>query len=291
MDKIDHFSPPPIFQPGRLWSLWDIMTLINAGGCFGVLQSLARIEQMMLDTQNFGKARAFSIGEAERKLMVEDVKWLRASLNELGFTLALQSADRVLSALSKGDISKGQVLFKDMSFIDLELSIRELGGRTTDELRSRLVIFVPHGLAQYYEQAAPFGEEVNAAFPATAEDISEAGKCLSLDRGTAAVFHLMRALEAAVQLIANKIGAAITDEHGKGLPWGVIADNMKPKIDKMAKGSDEQIRWYRVQNSLVVVNRAWRVPTNHPKQTYTPEQAREVFDATKGFMKELVALV
>jgi hypothetical protein len=72
---------------------------------------------------------------------------------------------------------------------------------------------------------------------------------------------------------------------------GVIADNMRPIIDGMQKGSHEQIKWYRVQHELVVVNRAWRVPTNHPKETYTLEQARQVFDATKVFMKELSALV
>ena len=79
----------------------------------------------------------------------------------------------------------------------------------------------------------------------------------------------------------------MTDSSGKGLPWGVIAANMKDKIDRMTPGSDEQIRWYRLQHELVVVNRAFRVPTNHPKETYTAEQAYEIFNATKAFMKEL----
>jgi hypothetical protein len=43
--------------------------------------------------------------------------------------------------------------------------------------------------------------------------------------------------------------------------------------------------------NLVAVNRAWRVPTNHPKETYTPDQAQEVFDATRTFMRELAPLV
>jgi hypothetical protein len=101
---------------------------------------------------------------------------------------------------------------------------------------------------------------------------------------------LMRALESAAQVVANKLGATIHDANGKGLPWGVIAENMKPKIDAMTKGSDEQIKWYRVQNDLVVINRAWRVPTSHPKETYTLEQAEEIFEATKAFMRELAPL-
>jgi hypothetical protein len=65
---------------------------------------------------------------------------------------------------------------------------------------------------------------------------------------------------------------------------------MKPKIDVMPEGK-EKIRWYRVQQDLVVVNRAWRVPTNHPKETYTTDQALEVFDATKALMRELAGLI
>ena len=136
-----------------------------------------------------------------------------------------------------------------------------------------------------------FGEEVFQKFESSREDIEEAGKCLAVGRATASVFHLMRALESAVQKVGDKLGATITDSAGRGLPWGVIAENMKPKIDAMPRGSDEQIKWYRVQSDLVVVNCAWRVPTNHPKETYTLEQATEVFDATKSFMRELSPLL
>jgi hypothetical protein len=136
-----------------------------------------------------------------------------------------------------------------------------------------------------------FGQEVFRAFPSANDDISEAAKCLALGRGTACIFHIMRALEVAVQVIADKIKAPIVDEHGKGLPWGVIAQNMKPIIDKMLNGSEEQIKWYRVQAHLVVVNRAWRVPTAHPKQKiYNTEEAEAVFNATKTFMQELAVL-
>jgi hypothetical protein len=107
---------------------------------------------------------------------------------------------------------------------------------------------------------------------------------------TVCVFHLMRALEVAVRVVADKIGAAVTDEHGRGLAWGVIAANMKARIDQMPRGSDEQVKWYRAQALLEVVNRAWRVPTAHPKKTYTSEEARRVFEATKALMQELAPL-
>jgi hypothetical protein len=91
-------------------------------------------------------------------------------------------------------------------------------------------------------------------------------------------------------VVADKIGAAVTDVHGRGLAWGVIAANMKARIDQMPRGSDEQAKWYRTQALLEVVNRAWGVPTAHPKKTYIPEEARRVFEATKAFMQELATL-
>ena len=164
----------------------------------------------------------------------------------------------------------------------------EISNRLRDELEGRLLLVISPQHAPLFEQPNPlFGAEVEAAFPEASEDISEAGKCLALGRGTAAVFHLGRAMETAARIVAAKLEATVTDEHGRGLGWGVIAENMKPKIDALPRGSDEQIKWYRVQAYLQVVNRAWRVPTAHPKHTYTPEEAKAVFDAAKSFMREL----
>jgi hypothetical protein len=125
-------------------------------------------------------------------------------------------------------------------------------------LKAETCLFLSRSDLAYYKPDEPlFGSDVLTKFgSATNDDIEEAGKCLALGRGTATVFHLMRVLESAAQSIASKIDATIHDAQGKGLPWGVIADNMKPIIDGMPKGSADQIKWYRVQNDLVVVNRA-----------------------------------
>lgn len=167
----------------------------------------------------------------------------------------------------------------------------EVVSRVRDDCRGRIYFQIAPENAKLLETDTDhFGSEVRKAFGDTVEDIAEAASCLALERSTACVFHLMRALEVAAAAVADKIGATVTDVHGRGLGWGVIAGNMKTKIDKMPKGSDEQTKWYRVQSFLEVVNRAWRAPTAHPKKTYTPEEARKVFEATKAFMQELATL-
>ncbi len=186
----------------------------------------------------------------------------------------------------------GGVQLRDQYIYSVASSLAALPSIIHHELDGRISLMISPSKVSYYRQLEHlFGQEVFDKFDAAREDIEEAGKCIALGRSTAAVFHLMRALENAAQRIASKIGAIIADQHGRGLGWGVIANNMKPIIDRMPTGSDEQVKWYRVQHDLVVVNRAWRVPTNHPKETYTLEQANEIFDATKAFMRELAPLV
>lgn len=168
--------------------------------------------------------------------------------------------------------------------------LMDLASRIRDDCHARLYFQIgAEGAELLRTEVSHFGPDVEKAFGSAAEDIAEAAGCLALGRYTASVFHVMRALEKAAAVVAQKIGAAITDQHGIGLGWGVIANNMKVKIDKMPKG-DEQTKWYRAQSFLETVNRAWRVPTAHPKQTYTGDEARRVFEATKAFMQELAPL-
>jgi hypothetical protein len=65
------------------------------------------------------------------------------------------------------------------------------------ELEGRKFIQVER--TDLYEQQSPiFGEKVLTEYPKAAYDISEAGKCLALGRGTACAFHLMRVIEVGI---------------------------------------------------------------------------------------------
>ena len=206
-----------------------------------------------------------------------------------------RAAARLKSSLEQAE----KQLNYPRSFIDFSADscgkvfqhLMDIISRMRDDCVSHLYFQIaPENVMLLEIDADHFGPEVRKAFGDTVEDVAEAASCLGLERSTACVFHLMRALEAAAAVVASKIGATVTDVHGRGLGWGIIADNMKAKIDKMPKGSDEQTKWYRVQSFLEVVNRAWRAPTAHPKKTYTPAEARKVFEATKAFMQELAPL-
>lgn len=92
---------------------------------------------------------------------------------------------------------------------------------------------MPPDGAELFRQKNPFfGDKVEDAFPRAAEDISEAGKCLALDRSTAAVFHLMRAMESAVGRLSLKLDIPNPDRE-----WGKLLSDIPKKIEAMPKGS------------------------------------------------------
>jgi hypothetical protein len=234
-------------------------------------------------------AAAATLGQAMVRLEVDDVVAPStgghigrslAQLRELGKHLNLRSVnrqcERIEEFLQSPPIKHSQ----------LRQLIENLLHRTTDDLQDLVFLAIPPESAELYRQAAsPFGQEVLDSFPRATEDISEAGKCLALNRSTAAVFHLMRAMECAVQSLAEKLSIPNTERV-----WGMLLSDIAKKIETLPKG-DPRTKWSEVHSHLYHVKEAWRNDTMHPKQTYTAEEAHAIFAAVKIFMRSLSALV
>ena len=126
---------------------------------------------------------------------------------------------------------------------------------------------------------------VEDKFPSSAEDVSEAAKCLALDLNTACVFHLMRAMEQTLKHLATALGIPNVEKE-----WGKLLWDIDGKIKSMPLGKDRDC-WSESRANLYHVKQAWRNSTMHPKQTYTNTQARDVFNAVRAFMQQLATLV
>lgn len=62
----------------------------------------------------------------------------------------------------------------------------------------------------YYQDDRPlFGEAVANAIPNSTVEIAEAGRCFALERWTACVFHLMRAVELALHKWSDDLGVVL----------------------------------------------------------------------------------
>ncbi len=84
------------------------------------------------------------------------------------------------------------------------------------ELRGRLFFYVESERAKFWPmgEVPLFGKLVEASFPSAIFDIRSAGTCLATGHSTAAVFHLMRAMEAGLAVLGKRFRVSL--EHTRG---------------------------------------------------------------------------
>lgn len=214
------------------------------------------------------------------EVLINTVRDMMTEARRMGLRSCVQQLQRLIDRATAAQDGNG------LPFSELRPLLVDLHQRMSDELQDRCFIVVPSEFADLYKQSAPlFGKAVADAFPLATEDISEAGKCLALNRPTAAVFHLMRTMECAVQRLSGRLGITNPDRA-----WGILLSDISKKIEAIPKGG-ERTKLSEVHAHLYHVKEAWRNDTMHPKQTYTPDEARAIFDATKVFMGALAHLV
>jgi hypothetical protein len=162
----------------------------------------------------------------------------------------------------------------------------ELRGRLEDELQGLVFLALTREEAVRWRTKQPFGEEVFERLPSATIDIEEAGRCLALERGTATVFHLMRVMEVGLKVTASALGIPYAPS------WESYLKQIQDKVDK--KWRQKGVHWKRdepffreILGHLQAVKVAWRNPTMHIVNQYTSEQAEDIFNAVRGFMRHL----
>lgn len=188
--------------------------------------------------------------------------------------------------------SYGQFLMCQKNITQNELAqvigdFKVLSHLIVEELKNLTFMYLGAKNSELYNNPLDFfGEQILESFPESQFDLEEAGKCYSLGRFTASVFHLMRAMESAVEPLAKKLNVTIKNKYHERLSWGVVNSNLKDSIAALPKGEDKD-SWEKVNILLHGVNRAWRTKTAHPVATYTKEQANDIRNAVCGFMNEM----
>jgi hypothetical protein len=162
--------------------------------------------------------------------------------------------------------------------------------RMEDELASTFFVHVARANAEIYNNSQPFGQDVADGFQSRAFDIEEAGRCLAVGRATASVFHLMRVMEAGLMATAKALGVPYAPS------WESYLKQIHDKIS--IKYKRKGIRWKRDEPffkdfaaRLEAVKVAWRNPTMHIERRYTEEEASEVYEAVKMFMRHLATRI
>jgi hypothetical protein len=269
-------------HPSGLWSLWDMLetygrNLFRAADAL----STARSRLYLWNSQN----------KSERYLPADQTA-IRAEV-----AAALRHAKDVCGQLPLGKIAReiDRVTAENSPAIIVErcgVALRNISERFHDELEDQKFLHVPDALASFYEQKALFGPVVFDKFKDTRDDIKQAGNCYALGQSTAAVFHMMRAMETVVRRLARRPHMNIT--IAPKTTWRMITGAMDDKIKAMPEKTAQQKRkrelWETARTTLHHVGSIWRNGTMHPAKSYSQPQAREILDACKVFMIALCEL-
>jgi hypothetical protein len=213
-------------------------------------------------------------------MTADEMDGFQHDLTSLGLTSSLALFGRLRRLFESGHCH--DEWYRD----DLMRQLADLNSRIIDELSNSKVLALSQEEIRYYGASEPiFGADVERVFPLAARDISEAAKCLGLTRSVAAVFHLMRVMESAVQALASKLGITNVSRE-----WGKLLSDIAEKIEDMPKGPPRN-EWSESHTHLYHVKQAWRNDTMHPNTNYTFDEAKNIFEAVKTFTKHLTRLI
>lgn len=244
-------------------------------------------------TQNLCEARFIAENSSGASREVVDkttynfLRQLKTICDEIGLKLSSRHINRILTSEELEESYE----FPAGHYIE---ALKELHFRINDELAA-ISCFIVNTNPSYFDEPNLFGERVFNNFPSANFDIEEAGKCFAAARFTASVMHLQRVLEIGLKSYGNYLGIMhlisspqpswqnVLDKTGKEIK----ERNDKSNTIKHWKSDREKEFCEGVQPFLVAVKTAWRNPSMHAEAKYTEDEAREIFDAIKGFMRHL----
>jgi hypothetical protein len=229
----------------------------------------------------------------DAKIEEEDKVFVRGRLNGIEAHLRTLSAD--ITILSIEDARKS-IDFSYATWETAQHQLSEVSNTLRREISQRKMLVLDTREQALYSPKKPhIGPEFDVAFATNGVfELDEAAKCLALGRSTASVFHLMRLMEIGIRAAARCLGIPdpIKDADRN---WGRVLDKIKGELDgrvasksvrRWTNAKDKEL-FARVYASLDAVRVAWRNPTMHVENKYTPDEAEHIFLTVRGFMKTL----
>jgi hypothetical protein len=258
-----------IHRLGTIWSLADLMRQIHGSGLFLIAQIIGDIEESCKGRTGLAKDDTAIIQMFSTLQVQLQNSDLKVSLN------IVKTANTLLThpnSVMDFEYARGQALaLKEAAYA---------------ELRTLLFFRMDEEFRAHFENPNIFGEPVALKFPAASFDIEEGGKCLSLARPTASVFHMMRVMEVGLKALAKDLK----------IPYAPSWESYIKQIDAniTAKHKSKSKAWkaiepfYRdVLGNLMAIKIAWRNPTMHIVRNYTSTEAEDVLRAVRTLMQRL----
>lgn len=268
----------------QLWRLWDMLQL-PIGRLFETYHHLAASGQI-LATAIQGHINV-QWPDADYQWLLKDAEEFAELCKEASLAVTHQAATRVSIELRRISNGPGGLWILDVHALHrTKNAIEQVVACMRNESITKVALILAAEQSLLFNPNSPlFGNDVSTKFPRVSWEIDEAAKCLALDRATACVFHLMRTLEAAL----NAIRSCLNIPAPANPNWGAILTPIQDKVSAMGKSHSEHGFFEEIHARLDVIRRAWRNGTMHVEIVYTEEDARILFDATKGLMRKIAS--
>lgn len=289
-------TAPAWNRSGRLWSLLDIMRTFDL---YTLMERLIDVD----DDRNWCRRVQIIDGSDSRVLKPE---WRRICQwwRELE---GLAQAGRLPTAFAALQYAQADPDAPPLAS-QLEVECRHIKEMFLHDLAECKYLQVPSGLQGYVDSDALFGFPVAKAFPSARADVKAAGNCLAADCNTAAVFHMMRAVEWALRALGAHLGfrqLRAVKKSGKRkyvpishLEWEKIIDQLQVRVDKrverMRPGKRKQATqefYYPVLQEVRAIRDAWRNHVMHSRSEYSHEDAMAVKGHVERLMVKLASRV
>ena len=228
-----------------------------------------------------------AIGEIDRS---EFARQARENLIGIKETAAASGMDdiaaRADSIVSKW-IGDGSSTVDDMQIASVKTLFSELIGAIQMQLRDDLFFRIDKRQRPFYD-ALLLTKEAENSFPSSVRDVIEAGRCFALDRFTACVLHLMRALEFPLNALVKALRFTPSSPN-----WHQILNEAEREIAKISPAThgptwkDDEKFYSEAALYFRFFKNALRNYAVHGHDTYDVHEAREIMTHVRSFMAHL----
>jgi hypothetical protein len=210
--------------------------LIGWGDMYQRLKLIDEIRELVRDRKKRLEAQAAHsqdapVGSIDAQVLANEIGESNVMICRPERLIQTSGAMERLIESTRGRGSYGHQMWVH-AFRDLSMPYRTAIDRMTELLdcieqdifRRETFILAPD--KQHYFIMGPAGE-VESAFPGAVGELSEAQKCIALERYTASVFHMMRAAEFGLRSLVMAIGVKKPKEHLDFEAWKYLVDQLK----------------------------------------------------------------
>jgi len=314
-------SDNPVFFPGRLINIWEMNQLLTERFLNAWISFRNEFHKSARN-----KERPLAIlSRDDRKLLIQAIDAIHEQCHICGFKSSKTACRELLKQLTDvawhWDAPRYEAIIHrqpeppmgkqipHQTYQQIYAQLRLIFAFLREEMEEIKLVVIKTGKVRFFEQDALFGPVVKAsASPELNAEIRAAGNCLAADLNTAAVFHLMRAVEHGMRALAPQLNVSMSPRQISQKTWSILIGAMDDEIreaqhpKKMRKMKSlkpgqkplkpGQLKFYR--GLLLNINSfkdLWRNDVMHTRGNYTDAEAEGVFEHVKDFIVILASKV